>query len=142
MALPVPVNSNVSGTLVQPQFGIRLKSPGARALTYKEQSHNKGKNMQQISTKFHLPNRRDMSLLRDGTDSLKGSVTPVWLRLELKREAQTNICTSIQGIPKKVTKVDTSLWTRNITTLWQLSPSPPKSLQCPLVLCADLLKVG
>lgn len=141
MALPMPVNSSVPGTFVQQQFGTLLNSPGARSLGYKGQSQDEGKNMQQTPTKFHLPDRRDMSLLRDGTHSLKGPVSPVWLRLELKREAQTNICTSIQGIPKKVTKVDTSLWTRNITTLWQLSPSPPKSLQCPLVLWADLLKV-
>lgn len=63
MALPMPVNSSVPGTLVQRQFGTRLKSPGARALGYKGQSQDKGKNMQQTPTKFHLPDSRDMSLL-------------------------------------------------------------------------------
>lgn len=61
-------------------------------------------------------------------------VTAVWLRLEFKRGTNKHFAHPSKALKKKrkkkVTKVDTSLWTRNVTIVWQLFTKPP-----PLQLC-------
>lgn len=60
-------------------------------------------------------------------------VTAVWLRLEFKRGTNKHFAHPSKAFQKKkkkkrerkVTKVDTSLWTRNITIVWQLFTKPP-----------------
>lgn len=67
-------------------------------------------------------------MVRDGTDEQSGTSDCGLAKIRIQERHKQTFCTSIQGIPKKkteVTEIDTSLWTRNITPVWQLFTNPP-----------------
>lgn len=97
-------------------------------MTSKEQS-------QDVKGRYHAANalrdliyqqlEGDISLIRDGTNSLTRSASPIWLRLEFKRGTTFSRPFKAFQREKKNTKKLTHHWTLNITTVWQLSLTPP-----------------
>lgn len=106
-------------------------------LGYKEQSQDeKGRTCSKFLRNSIYQTKRDMPLVRDGTDEQRGTSDCSLAKIRIQERHKRTFCTSIQGIPKekkekkkkkerKVTEVNTSLWTRNITTVWQLFTKPP-----------------